>query len=102
VRFRVRTLGLIPAPLPRVLIAEAEVQHARFRVVRKQRLDPALDLQRIEALRTQRKQAGMRVRVARVVLQQAPVVRLGLAGAPRARLDRGDAEQRIAGACVVA
>src|SRR6185503_3187269 len=53
-RFGIGKSRLVPAPLPGVLVAEREVQHARFRVRSEHGLDPAFGLHRVDALGTQR------------------------------------------------
>ena len=58
--FRVGESRLVPATLPRVLVAECEVEDARLRVRREHRLDPAFRLHRVDELvGSERPQTGI-------------------------------------------
>ena len=95
-RLEVLLLRLRPAPLLRKLVAEREVEDMRGRIVGEHELDPAFSRHGIDPSGTQRNQRGVRMRIARVGLQQAYIRRLGGLEATGAHVQRRHAEQGVA------
>src|SRR5687768_3679962 len=69
-------LRLGPAALLRELVAEGEVEHVRRRVCGQHGLHAAFGRYRVDARAAQRDQPGLRMRIARIGLQQPQVGRL--------------------------